>query len=462
MNVNNNIKTFFIAFLALSAIYLTGQLWFEKISNRNFFYTVLSFLSFEPSNNIEEEYTIVAPTRIITNFGNKTYNIIYNNISTSLQKKNGDEAIKLILSKGSFVKSDKIDWDYVLSNMSYIYDYSFSVPSEFLIGSFGQKNNSVSTKIKAFDSIVIIPARNIGEKLKLLFIDKTEDLYYEFLLEESNTDQITKTIINDIKTIQTNNDSLLYGSSHQKGFNMFTENTFIPEIEDFYAFPSLEPINPYAKNGDVLKNTITSKILDFFDNQTIEYQSKYTFSDENIVVKYYPEHVLEYSDYSIANNSLNINLLGKYYTALSFIKKDTTVINEFYLADYKVEDNIYTFYFDYAINDFPIMLPESLQSKIKMKHFIEISVENNKISKYKKYVYNFISEERANEVATVGFIENYNKILTEDIKTNALKIENLILAYNAIEEDNIQQNNILLYWLIIIDDMLIVKPTTKS
>ena len=67
------------------------------------------------------------------------------------------------------------------------------------------------------------------------------------------------------------------------------------------------------------------------------------FGDESTVVKYYSSGVLEYSNYKVETEREN-TFANNYISALSVLKKDAYLDNEFYLDSYTVDNNgNYTF-----------------------------------------------------------------------------------------------------------------------
>ena len=107
----------------------------------------------------------------------------------------------------------------------------------------------------------------------------------------------------------------------------------------------------------------------FFENAVIKNYSKnndnYSFSDETTVVKLYENNVFEYFNYNVKSKKEN-SFLENYNTAINIIKRDRFVTNEIYLCDYKVEDGKYKFYFNYKINNLPIIPSSEIKESTGM------------------------------------------------------------------------------------------------
>ena len=114
-------KIFAIIILTLSAIYLTGQLWFVEIAGRDLGYVWASFF---PNNrvNIDDIRTgaLSTPRRIITGGEDNIYTIIYNNLRESKQKRIADEintSVSLVIQPVSPIEQ----WQ---NNISKLFEFS--------------------------------------------------------------------------------------------------------------------------------------------------------------------------------------------------------------------------------------------------------------------------------------------------------------------------------------------------
>ncbi len=462
------LKTTTIIALIISAIYLAGQLWFVEVSKRSFSYVFSSIFSSDAPINVDESLKPFAtPYRIITNFGNKTYSIAYSNIQNTEAKKYGDEAITQILSGGEFVGVSDINWDKMLGCCSYIYEYNFQLPTDIFVHSFNRRSSNINSKVKAFNSIVIIPEQN--DKIRILFVDEKSNQYFEYISKQTPQAPIAEQLRSSIEQ-QNTGEKLLYISSKQleksneEESSVFLKNVFIPSPTNNYKYSLISKQNPYSPSGELLLKTVEKNIDLFFDKPASKWwgaiNNVYTYSNENVVVKYYPNDVLEYSDYSISTRDTNSTLETDYYIAVNFLLMDTTITNEYYLADYSINEGKTTFYFDYVINDYPLKLSSNIISKIELQHFIEITVEHRKVRKYKKLVYNYvINENKVKEAAKIDFESLINLLLpTEASKEASLEtaLNSVVLGYNVDES-----KQLLLYWFLNVDGKTYAQSTKK-
>lgn len=455
----SDIKNAAIILLAFSAIFLTVQLWFDTFSNRNFFYSVLPSLSPGGAQAEGQDPHIVRPYRFIVNLGNTNYDIFYDGLDDNPQKQACDKALEHVLRKGEPAKTEDLDWSALLAGKAYLYDYSFPVPAGFFTEAFGQKSVNLASKIEAVDAVCVTPARTGAEKLLATFIDETSGVACTFSVSAGSLEPgVNDTLLAGFGAPRNENGGMFYVSSAQKELAMFPGNDFVPQwLGDSYTYNVVRMTNPYAPKGDLTFRSIQPGIEPLFDQ--IVYSGLaggiYTFSDENTVVRYYPDDTLEYADYHIADKPANPTMASNYRAALAFLQKDAATIgNDYYLSGaQEAEEGVYVFYFDYNVNGFPLRLPTTFAGEVNMRSPIVITAEDNRVSKYKKLVYNFYADSEYSDTACVSFIDFYNGILPEGADTAGALISRVHLAYKMEKSKYLR-----LHWFMNMNDASIVNP----
>ena len=447
----NKFKNILIFVLALFAIYLTEWLWFDEISGHNFFYSLrldpLKLPTIETSNSSFSD-----PYRIVTNFGNGTFVSIYEDIENSPQKDQGTEFITFMLRRGRFIKSSEIDWDYVFKNRSFIYDYNFAMPSDLFVESFNLNGNILTSRFDSFTSIVFVPNMDSDERLIIIFLDEERDMMHEFTLDN----QILSTnILKTINSIQSDNSYPILISSKQSAFRKFKKNIFIPQIE-MVNFPLVKKNNPYTENRSALLYTIRGNILNFFDNPASVWDHHpndvFIYSDENTVVKYFGQDILEYSDYRPIDKSNSNSVVRNYESAINFIRSDDKIINNYFLSKFETDNNKHTFYFDLTINNYPILLSEEylFNNDLALQSSIEVTVENESIIQYKKLAYNYesVKTDLETNVSFVNFLNQIDRALEVD-EAGEINFSSILMGYKVEKRNNLQNEDLKLYWRIV-------------
>lgn len=450
------VKNFIISFLVILAVYQTAKLWFEDFSNHNFFYTILN----RNSADYTQQSCVYTLNSLIINKGNNKFERIYNDIYKSDYKSVLDRAVTLCLKEGKSVKLNEDYFKTMMNSKFIMYKYDYKLTGETVGEMFNVKGNNIS-KISEFDTIVLIPSINVPETLHISFIDN--DSYNITGFEVIGYDVI-KDVYNLIDLFSMDNENIYYISSFQNGFDIFKKNVFIPSWDSTsIVYKPITMVNDMESAGSVLMMSLEKNIDIFFDNPAVKWPTRvndvYTYSDETTVVKYYTNGVLEYSNYKSGNETnKNSSFYDKYISAINFMQKDINIKNEYYLSSYLKEDDKYTFYFDYKINNFPIILSDEIKRNIGMKSMIEVTVSGNTVVRYKRYVYNFEIDESNKKYINVDFLKAvdyvFSKIQNNENKSNKDIIDDIILGYTVFE----QPSEIQINWGVEIDDNMYFVP----
>ncbi len=443
-------KNFIITFLIFLAIYQTTGLWFENFSTHSFFYLIKN--KFENAN-IQKD-TLYLTESILINTGNNKFIRKYNNISNADYKKIFDEAIYLSIKNGDFSYIEHFDIKNVLNKRSIIYTYDFNIKGEEMSKIFNIKANHLS-KIKQFDTIIIVPMIDEKYNIKTIFLSSKTLNAYELKVSKDILSQNIFNIINDFNSLEAKD--FYYISSEESGISLFSTNQFLPKARnETFNVNKIAVDNPLEQDGGILLSESEKYVDVFFDSPITKSSSfinnTYTYNDENVIVKYYPNGVLEYVKYKS-----NIGIGSEdspYNIALQFLAKDNNIKNEYYLQDYKIEENKVIFYFNYKINNFPIILSEDKKLQTGMDSMIEVTVEDNIVSKYRRIIYDFYVEDDY-DIVEKSFIDAIDNFLVNLGKPN-IYIDEMKLVYKF---DN-AENTMNIKWFIDAEDKIYFDTVT--
>lgn len=447
MNLSK-MKNFLIISLVITAVYQTGMLWLEDTTSHNFFYTVFNTLT--SGNRVGSNgVSIINPEKIVVGYGNKKFSVIYpkNDYSTIIGSSNS--VIKEIIAHGEYVETVAIDWKEYLDSKAMVYDFSFSVAATEYVKGYKEKGNLITSRVKAFNYIVVAPSRTDSEWANVYFIDSSSGEAYKFGIVKS---QQGANLYSEIEKFQQNNKDLVYVSTSQSGFYLFKEDVFVPQWSGKFLYAPLIKTNPYETNGQVNISDLGSNIDSFFTDFGSKMGSQdvvnnvYMFSDETTVVKYYPMGVLEYYNYNSYDTKSEQTLASAYNACINFMKKDNALLTDVYLSDVKIESEGLIFYFDYTVNDLSINISDDVKEQMGITHAIEVVVGNDAVKKYKKYVYNFNESDQKNESVDTDFLSALG-VVTETI----VQVNDIELGYMVDENDFIG-----LKWFMKIDDKVYI------
>ena len=423
------IQNSIIAFLMILAVYQASELWFGDFSNHNFF----SFSLNNDEQISEVESSLLVESVLINPGNNKLIEDNGGELSSDF-----DKAIALCVEKGSLISMEKASWKELLKEKCVIYELGIGLRGDELADIFAMPDANLS-KMESFRRIVIVPKTSSTESMRVYFITENENNAYTFELKKSD---IASDCLSHITEAISEGESIYYISGEQNGFDIFNKNEFIPRWSGKGAgYYPLIVQNPFitAGNTEIDKAVLERAVDVFFDLPANKWdrqeENAFVFSDESTVVRYNSTGVLEYSGYKTESVEAD-SIIEKLSVALSFLNKDTGIENNLYLSGHRVENDKEVFCFDYKINGFNIGLSSELKEKIGMDSFIEITVSEGRVEKYKRYAVN-LSVDGIKAIAETDFLDAVDSIYAEsfsEAEGEIPRVEKIKLSYIVGEE----------------------------
>lgn len=462
------LKNILILSLSLLSIHLSGRLWFEDISGRNFFY----FFAAGNSNRIitaqvREEARQTLFFRTIVGFGNDTFHVNYRRNSAESNLMNS--IVHTALHEGIHVNSQPIDWLALLSGRTLIYEYRVAIPADTIVAMYYDGNNqSFVNRVNYTNMIIAVPSSRTSGTVQVYFINTSDNMSHQYTF---SSQALTSSIDNLIDEMRATEQSLFYISSAQNGFNIFGSNLFIPQwINNDYSYNTISFSNPFGQNPSI--ESIEPIINRFFENPTlrtipypriyidehgVSHVKEYIFSSDTTVIKLYPNLVLEYSNFQ-RSSRVHLSFADAYAHAMRFLARDETLVNDIFLVRYEVADSGYTFFFDYIVNNFPILLPASFRANTGLSHAIQLTVQNNIVTSYRRFMASFNVNTDTYLNASVSFWEAIDTTLdahfSPECDTSDALIKNMILGYRLVDREGSMMR---LAWQVEIDNTLYMK-----
>lgn len=437
-------KNFIIAFLMILAIYQTAELWFEDFSGHNFFSFTDKTTAFITGDEISHTLE-----RVIINLGDNKLLCRENGIYSSSFKEATDQAIVKLLRKGEVVSEGTADWKNILQSKCFVYEYSYSLGKTEAESFFGISNGNTG-KIKSFDTLVLSYDRGSA---RLRFIN-SQTLWSMELMTDDNS--ISSDVNGLFDGFSSTGEKIYYISSVQNGFEIFRGNIFIPRwdgqsVNYSYVSPELQ----YAGEED--KTALESQVNLFFDNPAGKWSSNVNgvlnYSDESTVVKYYPQGVLEYSNYSTGTQTAENDFYTNYMACQAILEKDFGITNEFYLRDYSFEGGQYVMYFGYKANNLPIIMSDTLKEAVGMNDYIELYASYGRVSRYRRYCVSYSLESKESMVASCDFLYAVDDVYNGLEEADQTEVDELSLSY--IDDGSVDKMS--LWWIIDIDGVKYIR-----
>lgn len=373
-------KSFIIFILICLALYQTSVLWIDSFS--------MPYAVAGKTYSDNFEYLNYMIKNITINDGENKYFSIYDNEYNLQYKAVFDNILKNTIEKGEFLKNEEYK-ELSLKKGSIVYELGCYFPTDEMELVFKVKNNKIEKR--KFDIIEIIPDNDMPKNITARFIDTKESEMFCYMLKDSD-------VVTDFYDVFDNmafDNNLCYREPDLSG------KFLVPRWEGgFLKYNGIKKINPIESESGILLASLEDNVNIFFENPALKRTSivnnVYTYTDDNAVVKYYTNGILEYSDYSTLSTSKNGGgFYESYMKALDFMKNDAQIKNEYYLSEVENQGNKIKFGFNYRINNFDVLLSDEYKKELNINNFIEITVMNGNVTKYTRLIHNMETDEES-------------------------------------------------------------------
>jgi len=406
------IKSFLILIFVALAIFLTGQLWFVHLSNRNFFL----YLTARWNPAVAEGYRdFVRPMRSIYGDGTGRFDISYSGITAAGDY--FDLVLTELFDNGNFIGVNTVDYNRLFSRPLLMFQYAFDMPGAVFPLGFNQRSGAflVNRGVTAFDTVAIWLPYGNRSGLSVFFIGG--GLAWEFSVDSTR-------LADGFPVHMISTNALYFVSAALEEHEGLYPGVFIPQIGDFgwYAHHPIIAYNPYHTNIGGAINHIRNQVSPFFDNPAtiharVAGDGVWTFSNIHTAVRYFETDVLEYASFRPRPRNATTSLIGDFSAALAFIDSDIHVINEFYLTGFEPRGDGFVFWFGYIAGNFPIIFPNGWHASSRddiLPAPIEVVVEQGRVVLYRRIAHNFHlyeGTERMREVNVEAFIRERDEPL---------------------------------------------------
>ncbi|MDO4531486.1 MAG: hypothetical protein Q4C06_05850 [Bacillota bacterium] len=429
------ITNFVIILLVITAILQTGELWLQGTDSHNFFYALMDSLQ---DGKKEMDGDVLLATRYAVGEGEGTFSLYYpDEVGNSDMLETANRALGEILSQkqGDHQKS-VADWKEILSGRCIVMQYDFMIASEEYMENYSAQNPEEN--LERFDSITIVPAMRSGEDSLAYFVNSETN---ECLLFQAEGGGASTALYELLKTEE---NGIRYISTGQRtSASALWRNMFLPQWAHLpYAYAPLVREFAFEKDGEASYSLLEETAGGFFRNFSMDWSSQaedgtFIFSDDETVVKYYPNtKVMEYFNYENHSGEERTGLLEGYQICCNFLKNDRSLKTDIYLADVqRTINNEIIYYFDYAVDNLPVHLSQPLRDSIGSPHAIEVTLRNQAVKGYRRYAVNFTQTKDKTERVNVQFIDaldDANKMYQTIVEDKDITdVKNINMGYHV-------------------------------
>ena len=335
------------------------------------FYNSYSQNILNKNNFFNEEYTDLLKPYKTLKFIDNDFGFIYNVNNQKMY----NNIMSEVTNEGQFTGSYKLTTQSLFDKDFLLYKFSFDVPVYLFKNVFSKLKS-----LQNFDSVIIF-MNDTPKQLEIVFWDSKNDEGYNYEVNNSNLKE----------------DLLFYARSRS-----------FKSLDTLSGENSIMKINPYLDNGDLLISKVEEKVNIFFSNPAYKNidlinESFFMYSMKYTIVKYLRGlSILEYFNYKIDSDDNKAALIDNYEAAKNMLYIDREMIkHQYYLTGYEEDDNQALFYFSLLVNGFPIRLSKNMD----MQAPIEISVSDGVVINYKRYVFNYETQDAKGIEMNINFDE---------------------------------------------------------
>jgi len=456
------LNTIVLGVLVMLCVYQTGRLWFDDLSDRNFFYNVMG-MSKNVSNVVKSEgINGIKPWRMFGFYPgeNAEFKIIDSSRKDFYEiEKYIDSILTDALQSKNKLIVKELNWEELWKEKSIVYEYAAKVPSEIYTNGF---NNILNIKEEFyFDKMFIVPATLINKMTKCYFVDEEKNKMYEIKVEIENAN-ISSKLIKSLDNIK--DTSISYSSTKENNLKKFSKNVFLPSQEQNLYKVKVE--KPFLKDGLTDKVEVEEYVDNYFSNPYLKMYSmkegkRYKYQDDKITVEYSVDGLLEYKVHKITGESKMLELEDAIKIALNFLKKDELLKeNQYYLVDYKYEKDGIILYYDYKFDEFAYIQSSDMKETVGMKNGIEVFVQGDIVKNYKRVLFEMkhigsqnLKIDDTSDMALDRFLKRTQGSLKKD-----KQVSNMFLVYY---QESIKQNPTI-NWIIVYDGLYYIEPIVNK
>lgn len=431
-------KSLVLVILIIGSIYQIITLWFDNVSDRNFFYSFIeNATDIVAENTAQTKQYMIQPRQLGVYLGasDKDFTVV-NRLNPDYEGLYGEslKAITSVMKKGrpyEVYDDDVLLWE----DRGIVFCLGYSLSKADLAVDL-DVNERLFNGLKTTRTIGIIPANDKNNLMKVYFIDEESQVVYMYSLSQKEVEELND-LLNSYIDKTDGKGLAAYISTFKNDIDLFKSIILLPLTTEgvFYSDEILLQ-TPFVTELGIDKAALEPYVNGFFTNFDVAWQIEQVdgivYGDESVVVKYSNLGVLEYS----RSNSKNVkqNISEAFNVAQEFISKDILLSKElYYLEGYnKSGGDGYTFYYGYAYDSLPLQLEVQLSANEDKVYPMEITVENGRVKKYNRILINGQDPDGLKEVYEIKLETALNEFL-DTKRVSDGEIDDMYLSYVRVD-----------------------------
>lgn len=413
------------------------MLWFDPVSDRNFFYTFLESAKFRivsVGGDNDSGYRI-SPQFIGAYLGasDKDYTLVYpdtNVVDYNKVYETGLEVAKKAVAEGEAVEVGA-DMQVTWSQPNIFYNYGFPLTKDILQSTLSFEISQMD-KLERIDGIGIIPGTDLEQSVLVYIVGGDRIAVYE--LEKSAVKQENDALNNYLDLLGSAS-SVGYVSTAKNDIDFFNHNVIIPLPGELLVYERGLRLKPAfivegAFQMEILEDFVDGFLVNPAVKWTIENTDTIQYGDDKALIAYSKDGVFEYNSVKSADTR-QVSFGETLDVAAQFITRDEGLaLQDYVLAGYEEEDGVTVFFYSYLYNNIPLNFDEGYLEGLGLVAPMEVRVSKGQVIQYKRLVMEHISRVMGMAALNSRFETTLDRFL--DMKpVVAGELQDMYLAYDV-------------------------------
>lgn len=179
----------------------------------------------------------------------------------------------------------------------------------------------------------------------------------------------------------------MYDSSVVDQIDGFSKQVLLPTDENKWSY--VEDVFfsiPFKMSGGFDTEAVEDFVSGFEPGPkwTVTQDSRILYGNDNTLMSYSETGVFTYEMF-LESPGTDTSLSQAFTISRNFIQKDSILSGqEYFLKDYSKVEDVYTFFYGYSFNDYPIIMDQSLLESYELDHPMVVKVKGNDVIAYKR------------------------------------------------------------------------------
>lgn len=324
--------------------------------------------------------------------------------------------------------SKNITYDELFSNRGLFFTMYKSM-SEAVFSDVFKVDMDMLSGLEEITSFGIIASDN--KETVFFYLIGKDNMAYVYTVDTAISKTRQENIVFYLDQIESASNTLtMYDSTVMDNVNGFSRQVLLPTDENRWSY--VEDVYftiPFISGGGFDDEAVETFINGFEPGTkwTVLQDGRILYGNDNTLMSYTDTGVFTYEMF-LESGKTESSLSQAFAISRHFIQKDSYLNGqEYYLKGYAMVDDVYTFYYGYSFNDYPIIMDQQMLSNYDLEHPMVVKVKGDDVICYKRLILTIDDSVQT----VVSYNGDYTSVLETFNASVAPKadIDNMFLGY---------------------------------